>query len=65
MLIKGKTKYLPKDVIKQIESIKIQEKITDDSEALKKMVDFSRIGLEVKNKMKKKNIIDDILEGLF
>jgi len=67
MLIRGKTTYLPKDIIKQLQQIKVEENLKTDSEALKKMANFSKIGMEVSRKIKKKkkNIIEDILEGLF
>lgn len=68
MLIKGKNKYLPKDLLEQLEKIKTQSKVKKDAEAFRKMASLTKIGLEVEKKLKekkKKNIIDDILDGLF
>jgi len=48
----GKKKYLPKIVIQEIEDLKFEHKITGDSVAMNKMVEYTRVGRELERMMK-------------
>ena len=49
---RGRTKYCPRIVIDEIESIKRSEGIKQDTFAMRKMVEHSRIGREVEKIVK-------------
>jgi len=44
---RGQLKYLPKEVLKELDNIKINFNIDKDSNAFRKMVDFSEVGREI------------------
>ena len=48
MTIRGGPKYIPKDVMKEIENIRIELSLEDDSEALRKMATRSGMFRELK-----------------
>lgn len=43
----GRNKYLPKIVIEEIDDIKLEHHIKSDSDAMTKMVDYTRVGREL------------------
>lgn len=47
MTNKGQLKYLPKEVLEELNNIKINFNIDRDSNAFRKMVDFSEVGREL------------------
>jgi len=46
-MTRGQLKYLPKEVIKELEDIKINFNVDKDSNAFRKMVDFAQIGRDI------------------
>ena len=47
MTSRGQLKYLPKEVVEELNNIKINFNIDKDSNAFRKMVDFSEVGREL------------------
>ena len=47
-MIRGAYKYNPRELLEELEKIKINLKVPKDSEAFKKIAEYSRIGREVK-----------------
>lgn len=45
--MRGKTKYFPSVVFEELEDLKTEHNINSDNEAIRKMVDYTRIGREV------------------
>ena len=48
----GKQKYLPKIVISELEDMRKEYNLENDGEALRKMVEFTRVGREVERIVK-------------
>lgn len=44
---KGRMKYLPSEVLREIDDIKAEHKIVKDNVAMRKMVDYTRVGREL------------------
>lgn len=47
MTKRGQYKYLPKEVLMELDNVKLNFNIDKDSNAFRKMVDFSEIGREI------------------
>lgn len=61
MVERGKVIYVPPMVIKEMEIIKIEEGLFGNSEAMRKMVNYSKIGRETK-KIRDKFLLVDLME---
>jgi hypothetical protein len=48
--VKGRHKYVPVNVLQELENVKASDGIHGDSEAFKRIVDYCRIGREVKKR---------------
>lgn len=58
-MIKGRMKYVPPNILDEINNIKTEENVSKDSEAFRRLVDYSRVGREVK-KMRDRLFLKDI-----
>ena len=61
MAKKGKVSYLPKQAIEEMERIKLTDDINVNSEALRKMASYSKIGWEVKKNITTNKEINRVL----
>lgn len=50
MAKKGRVKYVPPNILIEMESIKQEENIVSDAEAMRKLAGYSRAGREAKRK---------------
>jgi len=50
-MVSGKVTYVPRVVLREIDDLKIEDKLKKDSEAFKKMVEYARMGRELKRAM--------------
>ncbi len=57
--ILGKKKYVPHDILTELENIKIESKIPKDSNAFREMAKYSAVGREVE-KMRDRLILKDV-----
>ena len=52
ILMTGRMKYVPKVVIEEIDDLKVEHNLKQDSVAMNKMVNYTRVGRELERMMK-------------
>jgi hypothetical protein len=57
-MVKGQYKYVPKEMVEELDRVKLNFNIERDNEGFKKIAENSRIGREIRLKIDMNNIID-------